>query len=259
MTLIDWTGVVLWVVGTSAFGVYFQRYIGNTRDYLLAGRRLRWWQIGLAQAADAVDACDFVAVTGQGFRTGLVQLGYAWWGMGIGSVLLSRYVAPLLYRTGVYTNAEYLELRFGRSLRLASAVLQVLYRFVAMALVVYAVATMFQVIIGFDLWLGVWLAMGLTLAYVFTSGQLGTVMAAIPADGPDAADFGLDLCFCGQRDWWLVRLLRSHRRAGATEPPERLPSGRRAGCRLSVGAHPDAGHVSDCQSDRGPTDPGGSF
>ena len=180
MTLIDWACVVLWVVGTSVFGVYFQRYIGSTRDYLLAGRRLRWWQIGVAQAADAVDACDFVAVTGQGFRTGLVQLGYAWWGMGIGSVLLSRYVAPLLYRTGVYTNAQYLELRFGRGLRLASAMLQVLYRFVAMALVVYAVATMFKVIIDFDLWLGVWLAMWLTLAYVFTSGQLGTVMAAIP-------------------------------------------------------------------------------
>ena len=83
-------------------------------------------------------------------------------------------------RTGVYTNAEYLQLRYTASLRIASAILQVLYRFVAMALVVYAMATMFRVIIGIDLWHGVWAAMILTLAYVAASGQLGVVMAAIP-------------------------------------------------------------------------------
>jgi len=180
MTKLDWTMVIVWVVGTSAFGFYFQRYVKTTRDYLMAGRRLRWWQIAMAQSADAVDATDFVATTGQGFRTGLSQIGFAWWGMGIGSILLSRYIAPLLYRTGVYTNAEYLALRFTPSLRIASAVLQVLYRFVAMALVVYAMATMFKVIIQIELWDGIWAAMILTLIYVLASGQLGVVMAAIP-------------------------------------------------------------------------------
>lgn len=183
MTVIDWTMIVVWVLGTTIFGLYFRRFTTTTGDYLLAGRRLRWWQIGIAQSADAVDATDFVAVTGHGFRTGLTQLGYTWWGMGIGSVLLSRYVAPLLYRTGVYTNAEYLELRFGPWLRVLSAVLQVLYRFVAMALVAYALATVFHQILGMDLWHGVWAAMALALLYVFTSGQLGVVMAAIPQVG----------------------------------------------------------------------------
>jgi SSS family solute:Na+ symporter len=180
MTSIDWIVVVAWVVGTSAFGFSFRRQVKSTRDFLLAGRRLRWWQIAIAQSADAVDATDFVATTGHGFRTGMSQVGFAWWGMGLGSLLLSRYITPLLYRTGVYTNAEYLALRYTPSLRIASAILQVLYRFVAMALVVYAMATMFNVIVGIDLWLGVWGAMILTLIYVFASGQLGVVMAAIP-------------------------------------------------------------------------------
>jgi len=180
MEIIDWIMIAIWVVGTSAFGVYFQRYVKSTRDYLLAGRRLRWWQIATAQSADAVDATDFVAVSGQGYLVGIAQIGFAWWGMGIGSILLSRYIAPLLYRTGVYTNAEYLELRYTPSLRIASAVLQAFYRFVAMAMVVYAMAIMFQVIIGVDLWYGIWAAMAMTLLYVFTSGQLGVVMASIP-------------------------------------------------------------------------------
>jgi Na+/proline symporter len=52
-----------------------------------------------------------------------------------------------------------------------------------MALVVYAVAMVFQVILGMQLWTGIWVAMGLSLLYVLTSGQLGVVMAAIPQVG----------------------------------------------------------------------------
>lgn len=180
MVFIDWLVIIVWVVGTSVFGMYFKKYVKSTKDYLLAGRSLRWWQIAMAQAADAVDATDFVATSGQGLRTGLSQIGYAWWGMGIGTLLLSRYIAPLLYKSGVYTNAEYLELRFNVALRVTSAMVQVLYRFVAMALVVYAMATMFNVIIGINLWYGVWASMGLTLLYVLEAGQLGVVMAAVP-------------------------------------------------------------------------------
>ena len=41
MTPLDWLMIALWVVGTSAFGVYFKKHVKTTRDYLLAGRRLR--------------------------------------------------------------------------------------------------------------------------------------------------------------------------------------------------------------------------
>ena len=61
-------------------------------------------------------------------------------------------MAPLLHRAGLYTNAQYLELRFSRALRIAAAVLQILYRTVAMALVVYAVAVMFREITGLERW-----------------------------------------------------------------------------------------------------------
>ncbi len=180
MTVIDWCMVVLWVLGTSAFGFNFKKHIKTTRDYLMAGRKLKWWQIGIAQSADSIDATDFVAISGAGYRMGFTQLGFVWWGMGIGSVFLSRYIAPLLYRTGVVTNAEFLELRYTPGLRVVSAVIQILYRFIAMALVVYALAKVLSIVIGFDLWTGVWISMALTLLYVFASGQLGVVMAAIP-------------------------------------------------------------------------------
>jgi Na+/proline symporter len=180
MHIADWITLGIWVFGTSALGFHFKKYISSQHDYLLAAKRLRWWQIGTAQASDAVDATDFVALTGGGYRIGLAQVGFAWWGIGIGSIFVSRYMAPLLHRAGLYTNAQYLELRFSLALRICAAVLQILYRTVAMALVVYAVAVMFKEITGLERWLGVWAAMALTLIYVFASGQLGAAMISVP-------------------------------------------------------------------------------
>lgn len=38
METVDWTVMAFWVIGTSACGVYFQRYVRSTQDYLLAGQ-----------------------------------------------------------------------------------------------------------------------------------------------------------------------------------------------------------------------------
>jgi SSS family solute:Na+ symporter len=180
MSKLDYLMIIFWVVGTSLVGLFYRKFIKTTRDYLLAGKRLKWWQIGISQTADAVDATDFVAASGNGYRMGLVNIGFSWYGMGLGYFLLSRYITPLLYRTGVYTNAEFLELRYNTAMRVLSTILQTLYRMVAMALVVYSLATIFNVILGVPMWPAIAGSMGLTLIYVFTSGQLGVVMAAIP-------------------------------------------------------------------------------
>lgn len=180
MRAIDWVVVVFWVLGTSLFGYYFSKYVKTAKDYLVAGRKLKWWQIGIAQAADSVDAGDFIAIAGMAYLKGFTGLGYIWIGMAFGTYILARYLAPMLYRSGVVTNAEFLELRFTPSMRKASALIQILYRFIAMALVGYALATMFKVVMGVDMTYGIIISMSITILYVFASGQLGVVMAAVP-------------------------------------------------------------------------------
>lgn len=180
MTTIDWVVVAAWVLGTSFFGYCFSKFVKTAKDYLVAGRKLQWWKIGIAQAADSVDAGDFIAIAGMAYLKGFTGLGYIWIGMAFGTYILARHLAPMLYRSGVVTNAEFLELRFTPSMRIASALIQILYRFIAMALVGYALATMFKVVMGVDMTVGIIISMCITILYVFASGQLGVVMAAIP-------------------------------------------------------------------------------
>lgn len=180
MTALDWAVAAVWVLGTSLFGTWFVRRVKTAKDYLVAGRKLKWWQIGLAQAADSVDANDFIAIAGLGYVSGLTGLGYVWFSMAVGTYILARHLAPMLYRTGVVTNAEFIALRFNPPMRIASAFIQVLYRFIALALCAHAMAVMFRVVIGVDMNAGIVIAMCITILYVFASGQLGVVMAAVP-------------------------------------------------------------------------------
>lgn len=180
MTTLDWVVAAAWVIGTSLFGMWFARFVKTAKDFLVAGRRLKWWQIGIAQAADSVDAGDFIAIAGMAYLKGFTGLGYIWIGMAFGTYILARYLAPMLYRSGVVTNAEFLELRFSKSMRIASAIIQILYRFIPLALVGYALATMFKVVVGVEMNQGILISMCITILYVFASGQLGVVMAAIP-------------------------------------------------------------------------------
>ena len=177
---LDWIMIIVWVVGTSMVGAYFVRYVKTTKDYLVAGRKLKWWQVSAAQLADSVDGSDFVSTSGQTYRVGMTNVAFSWCGVGFGFLAFSRWLVPLLYCSGVYTNAEFLELRYNTSMRVFSVVLQTLYRFVAMAVVVYSMAIMFQVILGIDLWNAIWFAMGLTMFYVFLGGQMGVAVAAVP-------------------------------------------------------------------------------
>ena len=62
--------------------------------------------------------------------------------------------------------------------------IQILYRFIALALVGYALATMFRVVMGVEMtYYGIFISMTPPMLYVHASGQLGVVMAAIPQVG----------------------------------------------------------------------------
>ena len=181
MQPIDWIIVVVWIVGTSLVGILFGRRVKSLEDYLLAGRKLRWWQVSVAQGADSVDSSDFVSTSAIGYRIGMTGVGLVFAYMTFGFMALARWVIPSLFKHKIFTNAEFLEERYTRSLRVFSMILQVMYRTVAIAVVVYATAQMFEVVLGVENPMAaILISMAAMVVYTFLGGQLSAVMAAVP-------------------------------------------------------------------------------
>jgi solute:Na+ symporter, SSS family len=104
-------------------GLYATRYVSDSTDFLLAGRRL-----GVLLAAAALAATHFgggfvVGTGGWGFTYGLTGMAYAV-GVGASLLVLAVVAARRMRRLGLVTVPDYLELRYGSRLaRLLGALL----------------------------------------------------------------------------------------------------------------------------------------
>lgn len=128
MTTLDWLIVLLVNGSIIVYGLYLARGTHTSSEWFLAARALPWWAVGLSMFATNVDNADLVGVTGMTFTEGIHVISVYAVGSALGGILAGYYIVPAISRRGFYTNAEYLEARFGPSARVLSALIQIQYR-----------------------------------------------------------------------------------------------------------------------------------
>ena len=180
MTNLDWAivaGLMLLVFGFAGTRSLKTR---TNVDWFLGGRTLPFWMVGVSMFATSVDGGEYIAMNGATYKDGLVMISGLIFGVGVGGVIAAFLVVPTMYRTGLFTNAEYLEGRYGPGMRVISALVQIQYRTSALAVVAVALHLIFTEVVHLDsqtAWLLVVLvAAGTTLYSAW--GGLKTVAAA---------------------------------------------------------------------------------
>ena len=163
MTPLDWLIVIVANGAIVGYGLYLARGTTTSYDWFLAAKGLPWWIVGLSMFATAVDSGDYVAVVGGAYTFGLSNLTTWWLGIPIGWFVVSYFVFLPLYRGGMFTNAEYLEYRFGPSVRLLSALIQVQYRTNVLGNIAFSLYLTFSILTGWgtETW---WFVVGIALA-----------------------------------------------------------------------------------------------
>ena len=138
MTRFDWGivfGLNLLVFGFAAFRSLRTR---TDVDWFLGGRSLPFWIAGLSMFATSVDGGEYVTINGATYRDGIAMLIGIVFGVGVGGIITAFLVVPKMYRGGLFTNAEYLETRYGPSSRIISVLVQIQYRTSVLATIVVA-------------------------------------------------------------------------------------------------------------------------
>ena len=157
--------IVMW-------GLWKARETHESVDWFLAARSLPWWMVGLSMFATAVDSGDYVAVAGGAYQQGLPYLSAWWLGMTTGWMLMAWVILMPLYRSGMFTNCEYLEARFGPSARLIAVLIQIQSRTNVLANVAFSLFLTFKTLTdwGDQSW---WFVIGIAAAaaaYTATGG-----------------------------------------------------------------------------------------
>jgi SSS family solute:Na+ symporter len=108
------------------------------REYFLAGDKLPWWMIGGSIVAANISSHQLVGSMGVAYSRGFVAMVTEWGMILVGLNALLWIFLPFYLRNGFYTVPEYLNRRFGPSVRTTYAVLILLtYMLVEIGAVLY--------------------------------------------------------------------------------------------------------------------------
>src|SRR5215510_3400437 len=89
---------------------------GESKDYFLAGKTLKWPMIGLALFATNISCLHLVSLAQSGFDSGLLNGNFEWMA-GFTLIILALFFVPFYLRSNVSTLPDFLEKRYNRACR----------------------------------------------------------------------------------------------------------------------------------------------
>jgi Na+/proline symporter len=147
MRPLDWAVLVGSLFSIVVYGLYRARGSNTVSTYLLAGRSMPWYAMGLSIMATQASAVTFISTTGQSYVDGMRFVQF-YFGLPIAMVILCATVVPRFHRAKVYTAYEFLEQRFDSKTRALASAIFLLQRGLSVGITLYAPAIVLSVILG---------------------------------------------------------------------------------------------------------------
>ncbi len=113
MSGLDWAILAGYLAFTLALGVFMaRRGARNVAEFLVGGRAIPWWLAATSMAATTFNVDTPLYVAGRVAKAGVAG-NWEWWSFALAHVLLAVVLAKLWRRSGVMTDMELTELRYG--------------------------------------------------------------------------------------------------------------------------------------------------
>jgi SSS family transporter len=151
-SILDWSIVAAYIIGTTLVGHRLKGKQHSTRDFFLGGRRVPWYAVTASTIATTISAVTFIGVPALVYAAGgnFVYLQLAIGGV-IARFLVARYLVPLYYEKEFYSPYEYMADRLGPVIGRVTAGMFFLGGILGQGVRVYATALVLQLITGWNL------------------------------------------------------------------------------------------------------------
>jgi SSS family solute:Na+ symporter len=162
----------------TALGLWIARRVRGPADFFVAGRKLSWPFVGATMLAANIGAGATVGATGLAYQQGVSA--WFWNGSaGIGSLVLAAIVGPRLWKLAAERNyltvGDFLEDRYGQSVRVIIASLIWIGALFILAGQLLLGAAVFSVVAGLPKWAGVLIGGAAMTGYFSAGGLLSSV------------------------------------------------------------------------------------
>jgi Na+/proline symporter len=169
MTTLDWIVLFGWLAFLVSYGLWRGRGSNSVNQFLLAGKTMPWYAMGLSIMATQASAITFISTTGQAYVDGMRFVQF-YFGLPVAMVILSATAVPIFHRAKVYTAYEYLEQRFDSKTRTLVTIIFLIGRGLGAGIALAAPAIVMSVVLGWPYYLTTIVMGGLVILYTTMGG-----------------------------------------------------------------------------------------
>ena len=169
MTTLDWIVLFGWLAFLVSYGLWRGRGSNSVNQFLLAGKTMPWYAMGLSIMATQASAITFISTTGQAYVDGMRFVQF-YFGLPVAMVLLSATAVPIFHRAKVYTAYEYLEQRFDSKTRSLVTIIFLIGRGLGAGIALAAPSIVMSVVLGWPYYMTTIIMGGLIILYTTMGG-----------------------------------------------------------------------------------------
>jgi SSS family solute:Na+ symporter len=115
LSVLDVSIIVLYLLSTIFIGIWYSKKARqNKESYMLGGKSLPWYKLGLSDASDMFDISGTMWMVSLCFAYGMKSIWIPWLWPVFNQVFLMMYLSRWLRRSNAATGAEWLQTRFGK-------------------------------------------------------------------------------------------------------------------------------------------------
>jgi Na+/proline symporter len=166
---IDTAIIFLFLIGLMGFGWWQSRLNTSTADYFLAGKSIPWPVAMFSIVATETSVLTFISIPGIAYRGNWFFLQLAI-GYILGRILVSLFLLPQYFSSGVTSIYEVLGEKFGTEIQKVASGVFLITRILADGIRYLATAVIVQVVTGWSLPVAVVVIGGVTLVYSLLGG-----------------------------------------------------------------------------------------
>jgi SSS family solute:Na+ symporter len=175
LTWIDYTIIAIYFVFVLGIGFLVKRKMKSSSDFLQSGRSLPLWITGLAFISANLGAQEVIGMAASGAKYGIMTSHFYWLGAIPAMVFLGIFMMPFYYGSRARSVPEYLVLRFDEKTRTFNAVSFAAMTLFSSGVSLYALAILFQTLLGWPFDFSILLAAGIVMGYTFLGGLTSAV------------------------------------------------------------------------------------
>ena len=149
ISIADWIIITGYLALMLGLGIFFSRKNTSTEEYFLGGRSFGGWVIGLSLVGTSISSITFLAFPADAFKTSWMRYLTALM-LPFAMLIVSRFFLPFFRRGNITSAYEYLEERFGGSVRLYAAWVFISSQLVRLAIILYLLSLLVHQVTGLD-------------------------------------------------------------------------------------------------------------